>query len=344
MPKNISYVPILRWKRAEKIALEELHLNDKNVIRPFIELVPQNFENGKGSENIAKDIKKCWGNSSFYIDPRYLNDSINCETLFSTLALEGLSPIPVSSLDRSPLYQKSIGSILALGKKKVCFRIKPEETSKSDFHDRLNSLLAILNIKPNQTHILLDYEVYTGLQPKINDVLASLRYLDNWSRIIISGSSFPQDLRDLKKNERHNLARSEWLSWKHHLLSQKTRATIFSDYTVQYGKFKTLEGFPMYSASIRYTHQDYWVVMRGESVFKDDGPGFAQWPAIAQLVCECEEFCGRDYSYGDNYIHKMSLQAEKSGSAETWIRAGINHHIAFAARQTSSLLSTLSTS
>lgn len=60
------YVPILRWKRGEKIALRHLQPVDKVIVTPLIELVPTNFKLGQdGSDNPAmvlereaKEIKK----------------------------------------------------------------------------------------------------------------------------------------------------------------------------------------------------------------------------------------------------------------------------------------------
>ncbi|MCH8961308.1 MAG: hypothetical protein IH820_08305, partial [Bacteroidetes bacterium] len=55
-----------------------------------------------------------------------------------------------------------------------------------------------------------------------------------------------------------------------------------------------------------------------------------------------DEFCGADFSAGDAYFVRMGSQLEnggikESGGAETWIRAGINHHLTFVVRQIASL-------
>ena len=80
--------------------------------------------------------------------------------------------------------------------------------------------------------------------------------------------------------------------------------------------------------------------MRGEGVFTDDGPGYAQWPANAQLLSAREEFCGPGFSEGDRYIETMGAQMAKTGNAETWLRAGLNHHLVFTARQIAKLTGT----
>jgi hypothetical protein len=115
------------------------------------------------------------------------------------------------------------------------------------------------------------------------------------------------------------------------------RQANYGDYTIQYGMFPKPLNDANFSASIRYTADDYWVIMRGESVRNKRGPGFAQWPANAQLLCERSEFCGASFSYGDEYIARMSRQTKNPGSATTWLCAGINHHLTFVVRQIDNL-------
>jgi hypothetical protein len=78
------YVPIVRWKRAEKIALWHLQPADRPVMTPLIELVPANFKPGQdGSadpalilEHEAKEIKKDWGITPFLIDFQHVEKCI----------------------------------------------------------------------------------------------------------------------------------------------------------------------------------------------------------------------------------------------------------------------------
>jgi hypothetical protein len=41
------YVPILRWKQAERFALRYFHEEDRKRITPLIELTPQTFKSRK---------------------------------------------------------------------------------------------------------------------------------------------------------------------------------------------------------------------------------------------------------------------------------------------------------
>ena len=77
--------------------------------------------------------------------------------------------------------------------------------------------------------------------------------------------------------------------------------------------------------------------MRGEGVRNPDGPGYYQWPAQAQLLCEQQEFMGEPFSEGDRYISEMGRQSVRPGNAETWLKAGINHHLTLAVCQIANL-------
>ena len=92
-----------------------------------------------------------------------------------------------------------------------------------------------------------------------------------------------------------------------------------------------------FSASIRYTSDDYWLIMRGEDALRKDGPGFDQWPASAMILCDSPEYCTETFSAGDKYIKEMSVQRQETGNPQTWLEAGINHHMTFAVRQITNL-------
>jgi hypothetical protein len=65
-----AYVPILRWKHAERFALRYLHEEDRKRITPLIELTPQTFQSRKTAERVAphatrykwsiKRQRNCW--------------------------------------------------------------------------------------------------------------------------------------------------------------------------------------------------------------------------------------------------------------------------------------------
>ncbi len=155
---------------------------------------------------------------------------------------------------------------------------------------------------------------------------------------MISGA-FPKDLSELQKNQQHKLERLDWLAWRNQITAKPilSRRPTYGDYTIQHPIYLRPSGFMNYSGSIRYTYYDYWVIMRGESVFNSEGPGFDQYPANALLLCDRPEFSGTSFSCGDKYIEEMGAQIKKTGNATTWLQAGINHHLTLVVRQIANL-------
>jgi hypothetical protein len=117
------------------------------------------------------------------------------------------------------------------------------------------------------------------------------------------------------------------------------RNVRFGDFTIQHPTFEDNEGdFRNFSASIRYATPEYWVVIRGEGVYNEDGAGFDQWPGQALLLTARTEFAGREFSWGDAYIESMGQQTQKTGTAKTWLAAAVNHHITLTATQAANAL------
>ena len=153
----------------------------------------------------------------------------------------------------------------------------------------------------------------------------------------VTAGSFPPDLSHLEVAE-HMLPRVEWQLWKRIAASRHTsRIPLFGDYAVLHPFVRPNFRGMNISASIRYTTDDYWVIMRGEGLRNEGGAGFDQYPANAELLMQRQEYCGAEFSYGDRYIFERPSKKENPGNPTTWIAAGVNHHITFVARQTAML-------
>ena len=81
MSDDALYVPVLRWKQAEKDSLEWLREEDKSRLKPLLEIIPQSFrakDRGPSSSvravlaRIARDIDTYWGPSPVFVDVDHL--------------------------------------------------------------------------------------------------------------------------------------------------------------------------------------------------------------------------------------------------------------------------------
>ncbi len=198
--------------------------------------------------------------------------------------------------------------------------------------------MAGLGRKPGNVHLAIDFQAIGEPAPNIAAWINLIPSLNEWRSFTVVAGAFPKDLAHLEKNQIHVLPRTDWLAWRNCAVSKAGRVPTFGDYTIQHGIFEEHEGqFFNFSGSIRYTSNEAWVILRGEGVQNEDGPGYAQWRGWAQLLCERPIFSGAQFSYGDDYIHRMGKQVTDTGSAKTWLAAAFNHHMTFVARQIQAL-------
>jgi len=210
----------------------------------------------------------------------------------------------------------------------LCIRIDVFEFRQGGFHRALIGLVKNLWLIPGNVDLVIDFGVNPegpeGIQ-KILDMIPTAE--GDWRSVTVLGGSLPKNLSKLRKNEIHLLQRTEWLGWRRYALAGGT--AWFGDYTIQHPIFEDAEGKHFnFSASIRYTSEANTVIVRGEKVQGDDGLGYEQWPANAQILCGLEEhFRGAEFSVGDRFIKEMGEQQAKTGGPKDWLFAGINHHL-----------------
>lgn len=332
-----TYGPAVRWKGAERLALRSLPLSTRRRIVPLIEPVPKDFLPFAASGQISKFAKALaetcrWGSDcGLLLDPHLLGDDQAAVVMPSIAAAATKYEIAygiVTGVARSAIYQTAVRETADNLGCDICLRINPFEFRQAGFEAVIESALSRLKRTAKHTHLIIDFQAIAGNGINFTPWINRIPLLDAWSSVTFLSGAFPKDLAHLAKNEQHMLPRGDWESWYDLLNGQPTRLPAFGDYTIQHGIFEEREGKHFnFSASIRYTSLGGWVVMRGEGVLNEGGPGYSQWPANAQLLCERPEFCGPSYCWGDTFMKDMSAQLARTGSAKEWLAAGINHHI-----------------
>jgi hypothetical protein len=341
MHDHFKYVPVLRWKQGEKYALRDLFKEDRRHIYPLIELIPPNFseQNAKkyGGDNgiimhIKHEIEDYWGISAFFLDTVHIPKKLQMAVLASYLIKEKITNlIPV-------IYLESPSELLVLFKNNInsiCIRIKYFDLFEK-LNNKIDRILKIVQMTPQKVNLLIDLEQVENYSEKFPQILNNLNNYEEWRSIILISGALPKDLTNFHIGQ-HSLKRQDWILWKKFVkdINFKNMIPKFGDYTVQYPLYHEAPKNANVSASIRYTCEENWVIMRGEGLRNEGGPGFGQYPANAQLLCERNEFCGRNYSAGDYYIEEKAINPFKTGNPRTWIQAGINHHMTYVVRQLS---------
>lgn len=346
------YVPVLRWKRAEWVALRNLSPQTRAGMTPLIEITPRGFEPADPDCGVnldqklprhAERIAENWGNGRLFLDLSLLDPRVRTTSgehplvvLFNAGRLNGLSMVPVTRFSQGWEYQEAVRDVAAADGQGVCVRIRKDDLTRAGVARELNDLLEGLRVSRNEVDLVVDLGFASDSGPGAESIARRLQSIDEWRSFTVIAGALPKDLTGFSVGQ-HFVTRTEWKWWMAELAAQagrRTRMPTFGDYTIQHHIFSEPQAGMNVSASIRYTTPDHWLVLRGEGLRNKNTSGYAQYPASAQLLSGQKEFCGPDYSYGDNYIYKMgSQQTSTTGSPETWLRAGINHHLTFVVRQ-----------
>lgn len=342
MPGNMQYVPIIRWRPAEIVALQQLFEQDRRRITPLIEVLPTE---GGGFAKITKDIGRNWGFQPFFLDLYHVNPALRLSDGQHPLVLMGkeakalrIPLIPVTGLRRVLAYQAAVAAVAQMIKRGICIRLDSRDINRATFADDLLQLLSRHKLDPKQADLIVDFEITENSNLEYEQLCRRIPRLSRWRTFTVISGAFPKDLTRLGKNSQREPRRSDWLRWLEQIEKTKLlRIPNYGDHTVQHPNYSPPKGKPNPSASIRYTARETWVIMRGEALRGDSSLGSAQYRAQAMLLTERPEFCGAEFSYGDKYIMQKREDRKNPGNPRTWICAGINHHLTLAAREVASL-------
>jgi hypothetical protein len=359
-----NYVPILRWKEGERVALAELYAAEREQITPLFEFIMPgnktevgNYKNIledsksvflKRLPKVREDIKKCWPEGAAFVDVHLVDGSLRADALQQILDLpsdSNITLIPVTHIIPNATEADVATRKVAIDSSRskdsgICIRISRFSLQDEDLGHQILKFVKENNLDVEKTDILVDLEVVSedDSAEKIAESLAHIPLLEKWRSFIVSGGAFPKDLTEFEKHSLVDLPRTDWLLWNDLLGQQKlTRRPIYSDYTIQHPILTENIPGANPSASVRYASDTQWKVFRGEGLRNKEGAGHQQYKAHAQLLKAANFFKGSDYCFGDKYIvERTDPENKKPGSPRTWLTAGINHHITLAAKQNAS--------
>lgn len=358
MPDERRYVAILRWKRGEWIALRYLAEDVRASLTPLVEVTPKSFAPRRDGSfptvsealsKVARDLTSNWGWRPAFIDLLHLRESLRAGSgppalvyLEAEARTRGARLIPVTGLGRGADYQAAVASVVAEARSGVCIRLFCADLNRPTLDTDIDALLSRLAVERAEADLIVDLQFVGDAVPDWARILRSIPHQQCWRSLTVAAGSFPLDLTRFSVGD-HRVRRADWLGWLHLARAPQAyeRRPIYADYTIQHGLYREPREGANVSASIRYTSSEHWVVLRGQGLRGENSAGSAQYHREAQWLCQRQEiFCGRNFSYGDDYIYDRSLGGDPPGSPETLLRAGFNHHLTFVIRQIASLFGT----
>jgi len=362
------YIPILKWKAAERLALAKLSIPAKRFVSPLIQVIMPVPERPKKDaerslaeqleESITKlkarlpripeEILKYWGKTPAFIDLSLISASLRDEGFTKILTVGkklDILLIPVICLNYDKWVQTTVTSLAKENKTGLCLRLfRTDFAHQTALNRRIGDFLNVHHLSEKDIDLLIDFQevkdidLLEGFQItdeqclKLADLNQRIPNLLKWRTFTFACGSFPVDLSACELGVNY-IPRSDWNSWARQISSAELqRKPSFADYTIQNPIYKeSLQFFPP-SASIRYTLKDRWLIMRGQKSKS------VQYLANARLLSQLPEFFGASFSYGDAYIEGKGKDLKgKTGNAMTWLAAGINHHLACTVDQIANL-------
>jgi hypothetical protein len=360
-----EYVPILRWKAAERDALAKLDPIIRAQITPLFEFImPGPKRDSTDYKTILKDsrsifqdrlpkvvneINKCSPSGSVFIDVHLVDGALRSQALDFILdsadfAESTLIPVthifPEKSSVADDLTRQVVVNYGRSSGMGLCIRIDRSSLVDQDLSSAITRFLVQNKLTMENTDVLVDL----GIVDESDDPdglarrLAVIPELNRWRSFIVAGGAFPKDLTQFEKHTRAQIPRTDWEIAKSLSVSnQLVRVPTFSDYTIQHPIFYENVTNANVSASIRYTGDNQWDVLRGEGLRNEGGAGHQQYIAHARLIVKQNFFKGANYSFGDNYIIERAQPSNiLTGNPTTWLKAGINHHMTVVVKQLSS--------
>lgn len=352
-----QYIPCLRWKQGEYLALYHLSSSTKTMILPLIEVaeIGYDFETQEDRHSLdehlkdfAKRVMDNWGKDRCFVDLRLIgyeqrlaDGKYSLDHIFDDLRLEGVSAIPVIGHKPDSLVLTAIRNILAQDKRGLCVRIGLEAAAKDNLGLSIDRLLDNCRIDFQSCDLIVDlgapnFVPIDGFSRILTSIISQLPHLYRWRSFNIIGTSFPPSMSGVGLGL-SIIPRNEWRLYKklvQYLRESGLRIPNFGDYVINHPQVLLLDmRFVKPFASIKYTIDDSWLIMRGNNV-RDHG--YEQHRDLSKAIVESKHYSGQDYSNGDRYIYDCAKGKGGPGNLTTWRRVGTNHHIEFVVRELAS--------
>lgn len=344
------YVPILKGRDGEYGALNSMPPALRDRITPLLELppTPWDFEEETPARTIdvhlgkvAQKIERAWGASRpLFLDFLWIADTERMvdgghpvESVLSSARRRGLAVIPVVGLLRGEDYLAACARTIHQDRRGACIRLQREDfVDFGDFGDldtEVGRVLATLHLLPQDADLLLDLRSLA--RPIDIDsaiaLISRVPNLGNWRTFSLAATSFPQNLTGLPPSDCSIIPRQEWNTWTNIIRRRPSRLPTFSDYAISHPEPSEVDPRVMRpSASVRYTTHGAWLALKGRNL-RDHG--YEQFHDVCRELIRRAEYCGRVFSWGDEYIDDCASQRVGTGNLTTWRKVGTSHHLAF---------------
>lgn len=343
MPVDWKYMPVLKWKRGERTALQKMTVAQRERVVPLAELQRRDDGSLPLAQEIADHLKASLSvGGAIAIDTTQL--SLPGEKPLDLL-ISLCSAIQKIAADRQviPVIHGALLAGLAGMSTKLIEQLKafPEIMLRLRT-DQITSAQVVLSvdaiktagIKKSSIHLMLDQfsmvERDVAASEKTIRAYLNAAIAEKCLSVTLAGGSFPLNLMGKKKGIT-DLDRVEWLVWELVKAHPEYSALRYADYTVtnptRLPEIDPTQVNP--SIAIRYATPKFWRLFKGGG-FKKGTPGTLS--GLCKLLTLDPIYSGNTFSDSDKtYWDTAVSKTPKNGIPWTWRRDATNHHIVLTA-------------
>ncbi|MFP1893397.1 beta family protein [Lonsdalea quercina] len=338
-----AYMPVIKWQKWEKKALEKVDSALISRIAPCIEI-----RTSQQHTDILTSLLSVWSHKCYvdYSDPEgrltkivngaLVRTRLNELLIFvntynnSKLVIPTLSPLEFSNLNQSDLNQLKKCSELA-------FRLRLSSLEIDDSHiANLGSILKTAQSHQINVELIIDLRVTpTNVSTKtLNSFSRQLLLISRlgFRSVRLLSGAFPDSIASIVTGS-GNFMRHDWELWKKIDNLTPNLKIGYADYGILAPTWteKTLTRRGS-KVAIKYTRDKDWLVLRAAGNKTNDSISLS----VIMTTVHKADFKGKGYSYGDDLIDdranaSIPLKNKKCGHyqfTEAW-----SHHMAFVLKE-----------
>lgn len=350
-----NYVPFLKFKPNEIIALGELDSDIFESVVPFFDYPRPNSEKTDDDfisdvERLSRSVKKHISNvQEMYLDTYDYDHDSEFDGKYSYYKLiesiENIKVIPVVSIDRSQKHINSVLDLVADGVVEediVALRFTIEDFMNYEVvKDEILEMLSEVFEAFDEVDLLFDCRVCTSFENEvvcqsIYDFAISFGQDHSVRKMVVTGSSIPASISEvLSVNSEHYMDRKEIQIYRGVVDLAKGREDfIFGDYATVSPNYSDVNVLPemmqnIMTAKLTYSFEDRHFFIRGGGIRTN---GYQQYFDLAEQLVSKDFFRGEDYSTGDAYFEQKSRREGSNCMPGTIIKPSVNAHITYIVR------------
>ncbi len=351
------YVPALKFRQGEYIALERLHDKHKDRIVPLLIIPPIEFDFEEWADKTTIDehleksprrLEMKWKGRRALIKldetlhhKTLANGKFAVEHLFDKFLSFEVDVIPAFNLTDDPHYISRIIPICQRDKKGFALVLRIEDLMQPNLEQNILGVNDNFNTVLDQIDLLIDIASTSFADPHafakaLSMKLNSLSFLEKFRSFIIIGNSFPESFKTIQKPG-IDIPRNEWIFYQSLTsnLSKDKRRPTFGDYCFETPKFqKEKFDFRVMKPAGRliYTLADKWIVRKGKAFIGNED----QQIEHCNHILSSGHYMGVKFSYGDKYIQDCAVGKVGTGNVGVWKKVGFNHHMTFVVEELAS--------